>query len=289
MSFRSLGRRDGVDASTSYRRYQKELLDLQCIDVTRTYCSKFCGLLLVDGKFIAVKGYTRKIPVIYGIDYLTHDIPHFLLAPSEGYVNLKRFFTSLRLANYPLQGIVSDDNVNIPQACRSVYPRAVSQLCWNHYKQKLRLGLGTRTSHVYKPFMKELEILFKQKRAREDFLGRATKIYERHKVDPICAGVMTEIGRRLPELLAYTSLTGLPVTNNLIESYNSHLEGRLKTIKGFQSFSSANNWLNSYFLKRRVTPFTDCGGKFKHLNKKSSLSLTLTEEQNFEAVIQKLR
>jgi hypothetical protein len=52
------------------------------------------------------------------------------------------------------------------------------------------------------------------------------------------------------------------------------LQGRLKTIKGFESFSQANNWLNGYFLRRRVKKFSGCQGKFKGLNGYNSLQKT---------------
>ena|GEM_PF-6948598 len=44
----------------------------------------------------------------------------------------------------------------------------------------------------------------------------------------------------------------LPRTTNIIESYNSHLQGRLSSIRGFENFKTANNWLNAYFLRRRI-------------------------------------
>ncbi len=236
-----------------------------------------------------MKGYDRKIPVIYGIDYLTHDIPTYILSVAENYQTCQTFFSSLRLLNYPLQGIVSDDNINIYQAGRYVYPKAVTQLCQNHYKQSLRLGLGIGTDPTYRPFMKEIEFLFQKKRSWSEFTTLAGRIYRKYSHDPICVGVMAEIQRRLPQLLAYTSLPGLPSTNNLIESYNSHLEGRLKTIKGFDSFEHADAWLNAYFIRRRLKKFTDCGGKFYHLNGKRSLEQTLKSNRKIEPLLNLIR
>src|SRR3989337_3149128 len=85
---------------------------------------------------------------------------------------------------------------------------------------------------------------------------------------------MLDIAKRSGELTAYTKLTNVPRTTNLIESFNSHLEGRLKTIKGFQSFKHADTWLNAYFLNRRLKPFTDCEKRFRYLNGKRSLELS---------------
>ena len=260
-----------------------------CADITRGFCTRFCGTILVDGKYISVKGYERKIPVLYGIDYLTHDIPTYILSLSEGYQTCHSFFKSLRLLNYPLQALVSDDNINIFQSCTSVYPQAVTQLCQNHFKQNLRLGLGVGTNPTYRPFMHEIESLFKAKRSYEDFTGFTGKIYRKYSWDITCQGVMTEIQRRLPELLAYTKVPHVPTTTNLIESFNSHLEGRLKTIKGFESFAHADNWLNAYFMRRRLKKFTDCEGKFKSLNGKCSLQMSLTHPYEISNLLKLVR
>jgi len=246
----------------------------QCADITRTYCSRFCGILLVDGKYISVKGYDRKIPVLYGVDYLTHDIPHYLFSTAENYQTCVTFFQSLRLANYPLQAVVCDDNINIYQACTKVYPKAVTQLCQNHYKQSIRLGLDVRNNSAYLPFMHEIEGIFEKRRSVEEFQRLAGKILVKYQHDPRCLAILTDIERRLPLLNAYTALARVPRTTNLIESYNSHLQGRLKTIKGFESFKHADMWLNAYFLNRRLKPFTDCGKTFHHLNGHQALEIT---------------
>lgn len=290
ISFRSLGEKYEVDPSTAYRRCLKEFESLpHCADITRKYCDRFCGLLLVDGKYIAIKGHTRKIPVLYGIDYLTHDIPTYILSTAENPQTCRKFFSSLRLLNYPLQGIVSDDNQSIYQSATFIYPKTVSQLCQNHYKQSLRLSLGIGRDPTYLPFMKEIEFLFQKKRSMPEFNHLAGKIYLRYSQDQICVSVMADIQKRLPQLLAYTTLPGLPTTNNLIESYNSHLEGRLKTIKGFESFEHANFWLNAYFIKRRLKKFTDCSGKFYSLNGTCSIQNTIKTGQDYSSLLKLIR
>lgn len=276
LSYRSLGTEFGVNASTAYRRSLKEFQKLpHCADITRRFCDRFCGVLLVDGKFVHVKGYERKIPVLYGIDYLTHDIPTYILSVAENYQTCRSFFLSLRLLNYPLKAIVSDDNQNIYRSCVSVYRKAVTQLCYNHYKQSIRNLLGVRSDSVHVPFMKEIEFLFKKKRSREEFLTLAAKTSYRHRQNPTYAAILLDIQKRLPQLLAYTAGQQIPVTNNLIESYNSHFESRLKSIKGFDSFKQADCWLNAYFIKRRLKNFTDCTRKFHYLNHTCSLQQTI--------------
>lgn len=272
VSFRNLGSHHKLNASTVYRKVAKLLQELPHLaDVTRKYCSCFCGILLVDGKFVKIKGYEHKLPVIYGVDYFTHDIPHYRLSRSEGYQNCLRFFESLRLLNYPLQAIICDDNVNIYQACQYVYPKVVIQLCHNHYQESIRKALQTRTVSTYQNFMYSLQELFIRKRTQEELDKLAGKIVKSFGEDEICLQIMADLYRRKKHLFAYHSLRGLPTTTNLIECFNSHLQGRLKTIKGFESFRHANLWLNAYFLRRRTKKFTDCGGKFRTLNGKTSL------------------
>ena len=280
----------GISVGKSFNLYSKGLEKFPlCIDITRNYCSKFCGILLVDGKYVKVRGYERKIPVIYGVDYLTHDIVHFVLGTSENYRLLLKFFTSLRLANYPLKAVVSDDNQNIPQSCLKVYPNAITQLCQNHYKHNLRTTLNLANDDSYILFMKNVETLFCRKMGKEEFKLRASKIYNAYSYDQLAKTVMLDIAKRSGDLTAYTSMANVPRTTNLIESLNSHLEGRLKTIKGFKSFNPAKLWLNAYFVRRRLKPFTDCTKQFRNLNGKSSLELTLKDSYKIEDIMKLTR
>jgi transposase-like protein len=245
-----------------------------CADVTRKWCDRFCGIILVDGKYVSVKGYQTKVPVIYGIDYLSHDIPTFLLSKAENYPSCLTYFKSLRLLNYPLQALVCDDNRNIYEACKFVYPKAVVQLCHNHYKENIRRTLQTRTNPMYQPFMREVMAVLGVKRAPLDRQKRLVAMVQTYRQDERCLSVLTDIYKRRDVLFGHEQVKGVPLTTNLIESYNSHLQGRLKTIKGFESFAHAKVWLNGYFIKRRIQKFTDCRGKFKDLNGKTSLEKT---------------
>jgi transposase-like protein len=290
LSFRTIAQDLKISVGKSYETYFEALKNLPvCIDLTRNYCSRFCGILLVDGKYLKVKGYKKKIPVIYGVDYLTHDIVHFALGPPENYKLLLKFFSSLKLANYPLQAVVSDDNRNIPEACLKVYPNAIWQLCQNHYKHNLRITLSLANDPTYKPFMRQVETLFSGKLSPDDFKGRARKIYDKYKSNTFLEKIMFDIAKRSGDLTAYTKLKNIPRTTNLIESFNSHLQGRLKTIKGFQNFKTAKLWLNAYFIKRRLKPFTDCTKQFKNLNGKSSLEQTLKDNYKIEDVLKLIK
>lgn len=267
---------------SAYRYVLSELEKLpHCADISRKYGKKYSQILLVDGKFLKVKGYDHKIPVVYGIDYLTHDIPTYRLSPSENYLTFLKLFQSLRLMNYPLQALVSDDNLNIPNACREIYPRVVWQLCLNHFKENIRNTLQVRTDPTYAPFMYDLQSLFCKKRSEDDFNRLTYNIVAKYKEDSLCIAILLDIKRRQQDLMGYLKVKGTPSTNNLIESFNSHINGRLRTIKGFENFKHANLWLNGYFIRRRMKPFTDCEGKFRVLNGRASLEVVSGKPLSF--------
>lgn len=248
-----------------------------CSFVTSKYCgpSKWGGMLVFDGKYLSVKGYKKDIPIIWGVDYQTHDIPHFLLAPSESYIACKEYFTAIKNLGYNLKYLVSDDNSAIRQALEYVYPNAVFQLCLNHYKESIRRDLGIRSSEKYRQFFFEVESLFTNRLDLVSFTWAITDLYKKYLNEPRCLSWIEDLMIRRKELTNYHKFTGAPNTTNLIESYNSQLEQRTKAIKGFQSFKYATIWLNGFVLRRRLSEFTDCREPFKHLNGKKSLEVTL--------------
>lgn len=209
-------------------------------------------MLLVDGKYIKVNTCPRKIPVFYGIDYLTHDIPHFLLSRAENYTTCKKFFTSLNLTGYPLRGVIADDNLNIFEASRHIYPKVGFQLCHVHYARNIRLSLDLDKHPEYIPFFMAVKELLFTKRSLEDFNKRATTVLKAFQTDPICVNILFEVERRKSQLLGYLHCKGIPLTTNLIECFNSHLNARVTKLKGFETMEHANLWLNGYFLRRRT-------------------------------------
>lgn len=279
-----------MSVGSAYTKAARCLKSLpHCADITRTYCTRFSGVLLVDGKYVAVKRYDRKIPVLYGIDYETHDIPTYILSKAENYQTCFSFFQSLRLLNYPLQAVVCDDNNNIYDAARAVYPNVIIQLCQNHYLEGIRNNLQVRTDPTYGIFMRELEKLFHQKRSPEEFSHVAGRLWKKYNADPRTASVLLDIQKRMDLLCGYMRLPHVPRTTNLIESYNSHLQARLKSIKGFESFTHADHWLNAYFLHRRLKKFTDCEKRFRYLNGYASLQKTMKDPSKFNDLLKLFR
>ena len=311
----------------------RELLELpHNNDVTLSYCNpkRFCGFLVVDGKYVKVKlpaltggassgygfrlrgtrrsrptfakatvgtrihpppdgggflrrrvkGYPEKLPLLYGMDYLTHDIPICLFAPSENYQAWVQYFTKLKNTGYDLLAVVCDDNEAIRMAARYVYPRCIVQLCHVHFLENIRRTLKVRSEEQYRSFVADIEaLLFEEYLNAKTFKRRCFELLQRHRDDGVKIAALQYIAEHRKFLTGYVKAetwhhNGCPRTTNLIESCNKQLQGRLKTIQGFESFRTAERWLSAWILARRITPFTDCRGRFKKLNGAPSLENT---------------
>ena len=275
ISFRNLAELNECSVGTAYNKVEKGLKELPtCIDVTRWYCQKFQGVLLVDGKYVKVKKNTRKIPILYGVDYKTHDIPHYRLMKAEDYLNCKKFFESLKLTDYHLQAVVCDDNNNIYNAAKYVFPNVVIQLCHVHFLRNAKYSLDLDANEYHQIFYPALSKLLIEKRSKVDFEKKAANLVKLFSKDETCSSILIDLARKQSLLQGYLHHKGTPTTTNLIESMNSHLESRVRPLKGFESFKHADLWLNAYFLRRRMKKYTDCSGKFRRLNGKTSLEIT---------------
>jgi hypothetical protein len=279
LSFRKLGVRYSISPMTAWRICEEELQKLPDNNkFTFTYCSRFSNVFVFDGKYFHVKGYDYGYVLLWGIDYFRHDIPVFTLAPSENYQAWSRYFHFFRILNHYPQLLVCDDNANLKLAARNSFPAVRIQTCFNHFKENIRRNLKVRSDGTYHPFMKRVEAVFGQKLNDEAMNKKLFALYRDYRTDPVCIQVLTTIERYKSELLAYRGIKQAPLTTNMIEGFNSHLESRLFSLHSFQSLSHAKLWFNGYVLKRRFTKFSDCRGKFKYLNGKTGVSMTQKQE-----------
>lgn len=240
----------------------------------------------MDGKYVAVKAFGQKIPFIYGIDYLTHDIPHGDLFTVEDQISFSSFFQKLYDINYPLRVVVADDRAGLKQALNKVFPYAKLELCHNHFVENIRQLLNIRTDDRYHHFFNSLVAhVFKVKKESKITKGLMHVFYKRTYGNRMLQNIVTGIKYRQQELFNYLQIKYCPNNTNLIELYNSHMQARLKSIKGFQNFDSARRWLNAYLIRRRTKPLTDCKTKFKHLNKRASLELTIKKQAQWPDIL----
>lgn len=292
MPFRKLGDECGLSGKQVFLKVKKEIAALpDNSQLTREVCdsSRFCGFLVLDGKYVAVKGYDNKIPFIYGIDYLSHDIPCGNLCPAEDELAFYQFFGKLKELNYPLRVVIADDRKGLKSALKQHFPYARLQLCHTHYLENLRQLLNIRTDEKYHHFFNSLrKHVFLAQTLEQVRDGLMHLMLNRTGNDRLLENVVRLINERKEDLFAYLEIEGCPNSTNLIELYNSHLNGRLKTIKGFESFGSARMWLNAYLIRRRTKSLTDCKAKFKHLNKHASLELTIKKQAHWPDMLTNL-
>ena len=276
--FRKLGDEHGLSGKQVFLKVREEIAALPDNSaLTHTLCSplRFSGLLIMDGKYVAVKGYEQKIPFIYGIGYLTHDIPAGDLFPAEDEMAFVSFLAKLKAIGCPLRAVVADDRKGLKGALHRVFPKARLQLCHVHYLENIRGLLNIRTEQRYQEFFYALRRVFRKARNEDQVFQELRFIETRNNT--LLVNILQDVRNRAENLFAFRHIQDCPNSTNMIESYNSHLQGRLKTIKGFQGFASAKTWLNAYVIRRRVKPLTDCQGQFRHLNGFASLQMTIKD------------
>jgi len=237
---------------------------------------------LFDGKYFNVADRPHDWVLLWGIDYFKHDIPVFTIAPSENYHSWAKCFSYFRILNCFPELLVCDDNINLKMAARSRFPGCKIQTCYNHFKENIRRDLHIRSDagKQYKDFMGRIESVLSssQKLADHTLNDWMYCLYRDYQHDPVCLQILISIETYKTELLAYRGISQAPVTTNLIEGLNGHLESRLFALRSFQTIEYARLWFNGYVLKRRFTKFTDCRGKFRFLKGKSGLMMTKKSE-----------
>lgn len=271
----------------AYQRVIKELERLPGnLEITRQYCQYSSGILIIDGKYVKVRGYDQKIPWLYGIDYETHDILFGLLVLSEDTKAFLEFFRILKSLDYPLKIVVADDRGTLPIALKQVYPDIPLQLCQNHYLENIRRIIHLRTdlthNHFFNSLKKHVFDDYENDQKLNDALHHV--LTERCENIPLRQMIVMEISRRRQELFAYKDIANCPNNTNLIELYNSHFNARLKVFKGFKTKPHALLILNGLIIRRRTKAFTDCSIKFKHLNGKCSLQMALKKPTEWPVI-----
>lgn len=258
-----------LSPSQTYAHVIEELKQLpNNTELTQTYCDRWSGILNVDGKYIAIKGFPKRLPFIWCVDFLQHDFPVSVLAHAENIGAFSKLFEALLACNYPLRIVVCDDVAPLKIALKRYYPDAEIQLCHTHYIENIRQQLHIRTQTIYQHFFHSLMLcVFTDSLTRDERETGLLYIAEqRTNHNPLLQSIVIAIATRFDDLFRYATIDRCPKTNNIIECFNSHLKGRLSSVKGFQSFESAERFLNAFLIRRRTKPFTDCEGQFKHFN-----------------------
>lgn len=286
--FRKLGDAYGLSGKQAYTRVFRELgLLPDNLNITRECCIYTSGILIIDGKYIKVRGFKQKIPFIYCIDYETHDILFGFLVPAEDEAAFLEIFKTLESLNYPLTVVVADDRTSLPLALKQVFPDVPLQLCLNHYIENIRQLLHIRTDTTHHHFFNSLKKHVFDEYENDSQLDDALLhvLTNRCEGNPLRQNIVMEIHRRRKLLFAYKNIPNCPNNTNLIELFNSHFNARLKSLKGFKTIAHAKLWLNGMLIRRRTKTFTDCSKKFRHLNGKCSLELSIKKQAPWPEIL----
>lgn len=207
--------------------------------------------------------------------------------PAENIASFLLFFRILKDLNYPLKTVVADDRSSLPLALKQVFPNIPVQLCLNHYLENIRQQLHIRTDPTHRCFFDNLKKSVFDEYENDERLNIALRRVwtEQCKNILIRQEIIFQIGKRRKELFAYKKTPNCPTNTNLIELFNSHFNARLKALKGFKTKAHAILWLNGMVIRRRTKPFTDCRLKFKHLNGKSSLQLSIKKQAKWPEIL----
>lgn len=275
-SVRNIAAQSDLKKSAIAEHLKRELAALpKNEDITKQYCTRFGGVLCVDGVYLRVKG-MEKIPFISGIDFVTHDVPAGIIDFAESEAAFERLFRILFDAGYPLRYVVADEASALKPALHKVFPQGKVQLCQVHILRNIRKALHiTRQDETHAPFFRNIQELFRM--AGED--NRRAFFFELARSRSLTDGewgIVKSIRSRWDDLFRFESIRkeGLacPRDNNLSEAYNQHFQSRMGNIKGFETISSAERFVNAWMIRRRFTPFRACGEHFKHLNGRTPFS-----------------
>ena len=143
-----------------------------------------------------------------------------------------------------------------------------------YFKENIRRNLKIRSDNTYKLFMKRIESVLRNKISDQNLNHWLWCLYRDYQQDPVCLSVLTNIEKYKQELTAYRNIHQAPITTNLIEGLNGHFESRFFALRSFQTIKHTKLWINGYVLKRRLTKYTDCRGRFRRLNGKTGVEMT---------------
>lgn len=277
-SIRKLARQTDQSKSVVHRRLLQSMKRVPNSNhITELLCNKFSGYLQVDGKYLPVKGHERKMCFIWAIDYYTHDVLYHMLVPEETVYAYWVMFKFLKRCNYQLQCLICDEHQSILKSVEMVYPRAKVQICLTHYKRNIQKLLDLRYSSRDRRFFQSIKLLFASKSDKQ-FFSRGKQMLRSYSKNSVYLRILAEISQKTNILTTYLHCQACPATTNLIECYNKHLNGRLRTIDGFKSYDTASLWLNAYVMNRRLKKFECCKEKFKKLNGTASISLSVKDD-----------
>jgi transposase-like protein len=221
------------------------------------------GILLIDAKHVPVGGQDY-------CEYLAFDTKLRLIGRchrkgGESTWGYREIFKQLQTAGYVIRAVVSDGGTGIYSALRAFGIKR-HQRCHIHLLRDLKTGLrihAKRPRIVLRKYycVRYAKLLLAA--SDESLLELRLRHFERivFTMWPAWGDVEMNAIRSflntLPQaftFLQYQKLWDIPKTTNALEGYISHLNARLKTMRGLKSPANAGRILNAihYFLRKKL-------------------------------------
>ncbi len=263
-TFRRLGARWKVNASTAYRRVKRALERKQTlIERTKKYLAKCDGVLVLDGKHLRIFG--KRFTLFVAWDRSLGLPVHFLLKDGgEKELWYWKLILDLRNIGYAPKAFVSDGIPTLAEFLADAYEGLPHQRCSVHVFLRARsmaAARGVMTSE--------------QKERSSDFIELVRHILWSKSIDlarrrldltaslhPLLATerrALRHVEEALPACFVATQSKWkhlrLPRSSNAIENVIGQVEARLKTRRGTKSIASLDALVNELLLevKQQVT------------------------------------
>lgn len=260
--------------------------------IAKHFSLTWSGILVFDGKVVKVydslstklKGklseqelkWLNKQRWLCGIDFGTGDLPHYELAAEESKIDLVMYFKTLKEIGYPLRVLVCDGNPDIPEAAIHVFgEKIIVQLCTRHFIQGLKRHAGNRAEEpriatLITVIQRVIEAVSEAQAVH--FLTELKSLKKRPGLETELIEFFKKHSEQLGAHILHPELK-IPHTSNDMENLFKQLMLRLKSIGRFQHWQYAKDYLKTWALWRRCTPFTDCRKTRKSRNGKAPLEL----------------
>jgi transposase-like protein len=263
------------------------------IAIKQEYQPQWSGYINVDDKYIRLGG--KKNMMLVATDQ-TGDVVHTELLEVEEQQRIDEFFRFIKEhLHYRFKGVTTDlDEMLEKSIVKELGNDVPHQKCLKHaldnivkivelVQKKKRITklqeAGRTSAEEYKKadleYVEAETIYLMSKKmlysAGEDISLELIRELSRYgkKYPKLCEF----FDRHLECLLTHQRVPAISKTNNIAENINRQLMRRLKTIESFQSFSTAENYLNLYKNYLRFKPYTDCRGRNKIKNGKAPLEV----------------
>lgn len=232
------------------------------LEVSLELCPQWSGFVIVDGDSLRVG--KSRLSLLVGVDALTQDIPHAILADHEDMENWLHFLLVLRYeVHFPFKGVVSDGDPAIESAMELVCPGVPYQLCIKHFQDGLVRYLRYQSSHgrgTWREIDRFLEAVHHCLYAQT--LEESCAFRDAISIDPGFKKIhledaISKLQTNFVRLTQHFRVPGLPRTTNIAEGTIRRLDRKLNTTDGFEVQESAWNTIKMLLVHYRFRAFTD--------------------------------